>query len=153
MLDIQKEQKGSVLVVRLSGSVEEGAGFERIGATGGEIHVYCKGISRINSIGIKAWIKYFDGLRAAGANLKFFECSPAIVDQVNMLSNFVPKGSVESVAVPYACGGCRTELLGVIPTAQVQKLNFNLPPAKCPKCGGAATFDDLADEYFAFLTS
>ena len=153
MLNIAKEQKGNALLIRLSGSIEESVNFDQlIGAPPAELVVNCKEIPRINSVGVKAWIKYFQAAQAKGVKLRFAECSTAIVEQINLISNFVCGGVVESVYVPFACTGCKTELVGLFKTEDLKKMAMNLPELKCTKCGGKAVFDDIPEEYFGFLS-
>jgi anti-anti-sigma regulatory factor len=152
MLNVTKEKAGAGILVRLSGSIEESANFEQlIGPAAAELTVNCKDIPRINSVGVKAWIKYFQGVQSKGTKLKFVECSTAIVEQINLISNFTCGGTVESIYVPFACEKCRTELIGMFKTEDLKKMNFQLPALKCSKCGGQAVFDDIPEEYLGFL--
>jgi hypothetical protein len=152
VVNVIKEQKGAVLAVRLQGSIEENVNFEQlIGPPVAEMHIGCKEITRINSVGVKAWIKYFQGVQAKGTKLRFLECSTAIVEQINLISNFTCGGVVESVFVPFACSNCKSELVGLFKTEDLRRLNMQLPELKCSKCGGKAIFDDIPEEYFAFL--
>ena len=152
MLNVAKEQKGSALVVRLSGSIEESVNFDQlIGPPPAELVVNCKEIPRINSVGVKAWIKYFQSTQAKGTKLTFVECSTAIVEQINLISNFTCGGVVESIYVPFACTGCKTELIGLFKADSLKKMGINIPELKCTKCGGKALFDDIPEEYLGFL--
>lgn len=152
VLNVIKEQKGNVLEVRLAGSIEESVNFETlIGPPVAEMHVNTKEVPRINSIGVKAWIKYFASVAQQGTRLKFLECSTAIVEQINLISNFVCGGEVESIYVPFSCGGCRSEFIAKFAVADLRKMGLNIPELNCPKCGGMAAFDDIPEEYFAFL--
>jgi anti-anti-sigma regulatory factor len=152
VLNVVKEQKGSAVLVRLSGSVEESVNFDQlIGAPPAELIVSCKEIPRINSVGVKAWIKYFQSAQAKGTKLTFIECSTAIVEQINLISNFNCGGTVESIYVPFACTSCKSELVGLFKTADLKRLNLKLPELKCSKCSGKAVFDDIPEEYFGFL--
>lgn len=153
MLNVVKEKKGNVLLARLTGSIEETVNFDQIigDDPGPELHVNCKGISRINSVGVKAWIKYFQNLAGKSVKLKFQECSTAIVEQINLISNFTCGGEVESIFVPFSCQKCSAELVGLFRVDALKKLNFEVPSLKCTKCGGSAVFDDIPDEYFHFV--
>ena len=153
MLNVLKEQKGNVLVVRLVGSIEESVSFDAlIGPPPQELHVNCKEVPRINSIGVKAWIKYFSVLQQKGTRLRFQDCSTAIVEQINLISNFTCGGAVDSVYVPFSCGKCRGEFIAPFKVDDLKKIAMNLPELDCPKCSGKASFDDIPEEYFAFLS-
>lgn len=153
MLHVVKEQRGDALLVKFAGSIEENVDFTTlIGApTAPKMDLYLKEVPRINSVGVKAWIRYFSNVASKGVQLRFFECSTSIVEQINLISNFVCGGSVESMYVPYCCSTCGTELLGLFRTADLKKINFKVPDLKCSKCGGVARFDDIPEEYFGFL--
>jgi DNA-directed RNA polymerase subunit RPC12/RpoP len=153
VLNITKEQKGSALLVRLSGSIEESVDFDKlIGPPPAELIVNTKEVPRINSVGVKGWIKFFQGAQAKKTKLSFIECSTAIVEQINLISNFTCGGVVESIYVPFACEKCKTELVGLFKTEELKKNGLKLPELKCTKCGGRAVFDDIPEEYFGFLS-
>ena len=152
MVNVVKELKGNVLVIRLIGAIEESVNFDQmIGTTPSEMLINCKEVPRINSVGVKGWIKYFQTAAAKGTKLRFSECSTAIVEQINLISNFTCGGTVESIYVPFACTNCKSELIGLFKSEDLKKLNMKLPDLKCSKCGGAAVFDDIPEEYFSFL--
>ena len=147
-----KNRRAASCVVRLTGSIEESVNFDQlIGPAPAELWVNCKEIPRINSVGVKAWIKYFQAAQAKGTKLKFIECSTAIVEQINLISNFCCGGAVESIFVPFSCTGCKSELVGLFKCEDLKKLQLRLPDLKCSKCGGKAVFDDIPEEYFGFL--
>ena len=152
MLNVVKEQKNNALHVRLSGSIEESVNFDQLlGPPAPDMVIHCKEVPRINSVGVKAWIKYFQAAQQKGSKLTFTECSTAIVEQINLISNFTCGGKVESIYVPFSCTGCKSELVGLFRTDDLAKLNMQIPELKCTKCGGKAVFDDIPEEYLGFL--
>jgi anti-anti-sigma regulatory factor len=153
VITVAKEQKGTALVIKMTGSIEETVNFEQLigPPPAGELHVMCKEVSRINSVGVKSWIRYFQTAQQKGTKLKFSECSTAIVEQINLISNFTCGGVVESIYVPFSCASCKSELLGLFKTEELKKLNMEIPPVKCNKCQGMAQFDDIPEEYLGFL--
>lgn len=153
MLNVTKESKDGALVIKLSGSIEESVNFDQLlGEPQPQMHVYCRDVKRINSIGVKAWIRYFQVAQKKGTKLKLFECSTAIVEQINLISNFTCGGTVESLFIPFCCNQCKTELVGLFKSEDLKKLNLKVPDFKCAKCGGKAVFDDIPEEYLGFLT-
>ncbi len=153
MLKVSKEEKNGVLAVRFSGSIEETADFDQlIGAVPEEIHVYSRDVSRINSMGVKAWIKYFQSLKQTGKILRFFECSFAVLQQANQISNFVCGGAIESLYAPFTCEDCNKEFAALFTVEHLLKIGLEVPDQKCPHCSGKAIFDDIPKEYFVFLT-
>lgn len=153
MLHVVKEQRTDTLLVKLAGSIDESIDFATalgIPATL-KMDLILKEIPRINSVGVKAWIKYFQSVAAKGIQFRFIECSTAIVEQINLISNFTCGGVVESIYVPFCCKSCGAELLGLFRCNDLKRIKFKLPDLKCAKCGGVASFDDIPEEYFAFL--
>ena len=153
MLHVVKEQRGDTLLVKMTGSIEENVDFATLIGVPSvlKVDLILKEIPRINSVGVKAWIKYFQSLAAKGVKLRLLECSTAIVEQINLISNFTCGGVVESIYVPFCCSSCNTELLGLFRASDLKKINFQIPDLKCAKCAGVATFDDIPEEYFGFL--
>ena len=152
MVNVIKEKQGNKLIVRLSGSIEETVNFDQmIGELPPELTINCKEVPRINSIGVKGWIKYFQSAQAKGTKLTFTECSTAIVEQINLISNFTCGGSIESIYVPFSCQKCKSELVGLFKTEDLKKMNLVIPPVKCSKCGADAHFDDIPEGYFGFV--
>lgn len=154
MLNVIKEQDGETLIVRLTGSINEWSDFDQlIGRPPAHLHVYCRNVPRINSEGIKSWVVFFEEAVRRGTELKFFECSTAIVEQLNLISNFSSGGEVVSIFIPFVCQDCKTEHVGLFETKNLRKKKFRLPKLKCPKCGGVVVFDDIQEEYFFFILS
>lgn len=151
MLNITKEKKGNVLVIRLQGPIEESVNFDKlIGPPPAELHVVCKDVPRINSVGVKSWIKYFRGAEAKGTKVRLLECSTAIVEQICMIFDFAAGSTIESIYLPFACEKCKTELVGLFKTTDLKLMKLKIPDAECTKCGGRAVFDDI-EEYLSFL--
>ncbi len=140
------------MIVHFAGSIDERTHFDKvIGSIPKELHVFARNVPRINSEGVRAWVQYFQGLTEKGVDLKFFECSTAIVEQLNLISNFSCGGSVESIFIPFVCHTCKSELVGLFETKNLTKKKFKLPGLQCTRCGGNVEFDDIQEEYFAFL--
>ena len=61
-------------------------------------------------------------------------------------------GTVLSFAAPYECADCGSENRRVLQVSSVSPAVLHEPPEfRCPRCGGAEQFDDVAGRYFAFL--
>ncbi len=152
MVNVVRETNGNSLTIRLSGPIEESVNFdELVGAVPGELRIITKDVPRINSVGVKAWIKFFQGVSARGVKLVFAECSTAIVEQINLISNFTSGGSVESIYVPFACNQCKAELIGLFSCDALKAAGLEIPDVQCSKCPGKAVFDDIPEEYLGFL--
>ena len=149
----ETQADGRVLTLRFTEDLVKT--FDLVTALGtalpSEIHVYCRAITRINSIGAKCWINGFNQIRARGTNLHFFECPPPIVEQVSVISNFLCGGVAESLLLPYACAACGNQFQISEEVVSLKKNGLKATGAPCPRCGKSARFDDIEDEYLAFL--
>ena len=145
---------GNALIARLVGDIGEGVDFKPLIADGPtEIHIYCREVARINSIGIKEWIRFFSERTEKGVKLKFFECPPALVEQINLVVNFICDGIVESMYLPYCCPACYKSTETLVTIESLRLILTNLPEPQCPDCKKAnLAFDDIPSEYFAFLS-
>lgn len=153
MIQVDRKQQGKTLILHLSGAIDEAAFLEAaIGQLTSDTILNLREISRVSSAGCRAWALYFRDQVARGAQLRFVECSPAVVEQINLISNFSAGGKVESVCLPFLCSkkNCATATTELLTIDELKKINFNPPSVRCTKCGGDAVFDDIAEEYFRF---
>jgi anti-anti-sigma regulatory factor/DNA-directed RNA polymerase subunit RPC12/RpoP len=152
MLKAVREQKGDTLIVRLSGTVDESSQLETLfGQVPPKLIVHCKDVHQLNSAGVKSWIRFFSDLKLAKVNFQFIECSPPVVEQINMIMNFTAGGSVASIYLPFYCAKCSKSFYSLISIDKLRTIYKNLPAPACPQCGSATEFDDIEDEYFGFL--
>jgi hypothetical protein len=153
MLSVKSQVLGNVMSIQLSGALDEaddlGTAIGHLKSS--ELHLYCKGLSRINSEGVRGWIKYFTQLTKNGVKLKFFEAPPIFVEQLNQVRNFLCGGELVSLYLPFRCISCKSELVSLIALDALEKVYKSLPMPKCPKCSGQVELDDHPGEYFAFL--
>jgi DNA-directed RNA polymerase subunit RPC12/RpoP/anti-anti-sigma regulatory factor len=152
MLKVVREKKNHTVHLRLSGTIDEHMDLPReIGPLPEKVVIVCREISQINSLGAKAWVEFFGAAAKAGLNFCFAECPPPMVEQLNYITNFACGGLVVSVSVPFNCEECGREFRGVVKSDDLKQVAYKLPPIKCPKCQARASFDDVPEEYFAFL--
>ena len=152
MVRIKKQSNGDVPSVSISGTADEETQLSRdIPELPRLMLVNCRLIDRINSSRVRTWIRYFKELTGSGFEVRYQECPPAIVEQINNVSNFVSGGQVESISLPYSCGNCRTQLARLTPVEPLADISQLVPEMPCPKCDGKAVFDEIEAEHFAFL--
>jgi DNA-directed RNA polymerase subunit RPC12/RpoP/anti-anti-sigma regulatory factor len=152
MIHVTREEKSGALHIRISGTIDEHVDLSKeIGELPAKVVINCREISQINSLGVKGWIEFFSRSVAGGLELSLAECPPPIVEQLNYITNFSCGAQVVSVSVPFTCEKCHKELRGVVKAEDLKKVAYKLPPIKCPKCNSKAHFDDVPEEYFAFL--
>jgi len=152
MLTVTRQQTQAGLLIEMSGAIEENVHFEQlIGNFTGTLTVNCRGVTRINSVGVKTWIRYFESLKAQGKPFKFTEVSYPLIEQLNMIINFSCGGEVESILLPFSCISCQKEFVASCKTAELKQNGLKVPRVKCEKNECAAQFDDDPEEYLYFL--
>lgn len=152
MLDVTRKLSGDVLSVKIRGTIEENVDFSALfGPLPKTLEVTCRDITRINSIGIKAWLLYFQGCVSRGVKVRFLECSVAIVDQVNHIHGFTCGGEVCSISVPFFCNACKLPVVSICDVNELVATHFALPDVSCEKCHQRAVFDDQPDEFFLYF--
>lgn len=144
-------QADDATVVTMSGAITEDCNIEKLAEElkGREkIRLELASVRRINSAGVREWVNFIKDL-SAKAQVELVECSPPLVDQLNVFANFAGAARVVSIQAPFLCVDCDEEasvVLDVTGTPQI-------PPASpsCKKCGKEMEFDNLVDAYFHFI--
>jgi ABC-type transporter Mla MlaB component len=107
------------------------------------------GIRRINSAGVHKLIRFLQVLEKS-CRLEAERCSPAIVNQLNMLPELCRRMQVRSIIVPLECFDCCAE----------HEITYELsgdaeapsiPEVPCDECNGKMVLAEPEDRYFAFL--
>jgi anti-anti-sigma regulatory factor/DNA-directed RNA polymerase subunit RPC12/RpoP len=118
---------------------------------GNSMVINFKQVTYINSLGVRAWINFIRDLGAR--KIVFQECTPEIVNQINMIPNFKGQAKIESVYGTYFCDDCSTtqavlfEAGKNLPTSE----DIQLPPIACKNCGAEGIeFEEVEEAFFAF---
>src|SRR5687767_6494785 len=86
LFTVKRSQTDKGTLIELQGSLEEQVNLEQqIGEIKGDLTINCRGITRMNSVGVKMWMRYFQTLKTRGQNFRFTECPPAVVEQLNLI--------------------------------------------------------------------
>lgn len=152
IVEVEKKESQGRTSITLSGVIDERTSFESaIGSTQSSLDIHCKGISRINSIGVKNWVRFFSNLRKKGVRLRFLECSSAVVQQLEFFHHFVEPQEIESVFISLVCDFCGKNEEKLSSIQDLRKLGFRAPLWKC-SCGGNLILDD-EDDFFQAIKS
>ena len=138
-------------VVTLAGVIDEAADLGPLRAlVAPTLELDLRGIQRINSSGVRAWIDFVRAVPATVA-LRFVRCPPAIIDQCNMVLGFLGHGRLESFYAPLTCRECDEQVEQLFTTAAVKAGYGSLPATPCPRCRRPMAIDDLEDQYLLFV--
>jgi anti-anti-sigma regulatory factor/predicted RNA-binding Zn-ribbon protein involved in translation (DUF1610 family) len=133
--------------VALAGRITEEASFpELIEALADTVHIDLAEVEQVNSCGVREWILFVRALDRSGRTVVLTRCSPVMVRQLNMISNFAAGATVRSVMLPYYCEACGAEHTTVFELTDGE-IAVESP---CPECGEVAEFDDLPETYLLF---
>ncbi|HEY5926629.1 MAG TPA: STAS domain-containing protein [Kofleriaceae bacterium] len=140
----------------LAGAIDETAGLMELlaRASGGRLVLDLGGVTFINSLGVRDWIRMQTAASQQGIHIELRRVAEVIIHQLNMIIATRGTARVTSFFAPYACDRCgREESLLIDAVAHAQQLAQLLPPAMtCPECGGPMAFNDFPERYFSFLS-
>lgn len=140
----------------LAGSIDETA--ELMGllarARGGRLVLDLAGVTFINSLGVRDWIRMQAEATRTGLRIELRRVAEVIIHQLNMIIATRGTAHVSSFFAPYACDRCgREDSLLVDAVANAAGLASLSPPTiTCPECGGQMAFNDFPERYFSFLS-
>jgi hypothetical protein len=118
----------------------------------GDLWVRLRELRRIASDSVQKWIDFVRTL-PPGEKLHLVECPVPFMHQANLITNLLERQEVESFFAPYSCPRCGLDEERLIDVKRdLDGGKKRQPPAHvCSSCGGPLAFDELVDEYFAFL--
>jgi hypothetical protein len=102
---------------------------------------------------VREWVRLMKDLQGRVKHCILVECSPAVVNQLNMVVDFAAGAHVKSVQLPYACQRCELDKMVTVDVdaQRAELLAGTLPQVPCPQCKNPMVFDDLPGSYLAFL--
>jgi anti-anti-sigma regulatory factor len=150
----RREQSGWV-TIQISGSLDENVSLDELLGppvlAPSKMAIHCGGVTRVNSVGVKEWLRYFGAAAKQGAQLSFHEASVAVVEQINLIPKFLAGGELVSFFAPFLCQQCSETSNVLFDVKSFAISGFAVPDRACPKCGGRCLFDEIADEYFLYV--
>ncbi|WP_437957638.1 protein kinase [Sorangium sp. So ce119] len=155
-LTVTRRRLGDLLIVSMSGRMtEELQGLAVARGITGRVLFDLGGVQRVTSFGVREWMAMLAEVSLNASEIYVARCTEPLVNQVSMIRRFFGDGRVVSFYGPYRCERCGhafDRLFDCDRDARVVRTHE--PPASpCPRCGGAAVFDDDAESYFAFAVS
>jgi hypothetical protein len=133
-------------IVLLRGIIDEDTSFDPISKLGSPLSFNFRGLTSINSIGIRTWVNFIKSI--AKAEVFYEECPPLIVRQMNMVPSFIGHAKVRSVYVPYVCEECEAEFNSLVQATDFHKVPDSMKCNACKK--GEMELDGRPEQYFAF---
>ncbi|HEY2744114.1 MAG TPA: PilZ domain-containing protein [Polyangia bacterium] len=142
---------GGRTIVELYGVLRAESDVAALAKLKGDVWLKLREFRRISSDSVQKWI---DLVRAMPAGrLHLIECPIPFIHQANLITNLLERQEVESFFAPYSCAACGLDEERLIDVKRdLDGGKRRTPPAhKCSSCGAALAFDELTEQYFAFL--
>lgn len=151
---ISIDPQGDVFVIQ--GAIDEAAGLPALleHARDRRLVLDLGGITFINSLGVRDWIRMQAAAQRAGIAVELRRVAEPLVHQLNMIIATRGAARVTSFFAPYACDQCgREDSLLIDAVAHARGLSQLEPPAMaCAECGAQMQFNDFPERYFSFLS-
>lgn len=154
-LVIEKFADGGVACIKFVGTIDESFEGKKLGmtATADTLVLDLGGVKKISSFGIREWIDFVTAAARHARQLVLIECTPKVIDQLNMVANFAGGGRVFSFYAPFRCDYCDSEhrvLLQVDRDFEAIK-SLRLAERPCPACKEAMYFDEDGATFFSYV--
>ncbi|HEY0483089.1 MAG TPA: hypothetical protein VGD37_36460 [Kofleriaceae bacterium] len=150
-LDVEVTGARAVLIGRIDDSARLGEVAARLPA--GDTVLDTAGVTFVNSIGMREWVRLIRALRARGT-VTLEAVSDVLMVQMNLLAEFtggaVRIASFHAGYVCPACGGETAPLVDAIAHA-AELAAMRMPPLPCPECGAAMELADFPERYLSVL--
>lgn len=152
-IEVKINKSGNIFKVQVAGTIDEDSDFSAYPLVGAsQLEVNLGNIKSINSAGIREWVNWIS--TSAGATVSYIECPRLIIDQINMVQGFLPKGGkVMSFYVPYYSDSLKSEkqVLFVFGKEYDDK-GLKALPAIQDETGTPMEIDVIEAKYFKFLS-
>ena len=145
-------EEGGRTIVELYGVLRADSDVTPLANLKGDVWLRLREFRRISSDSVQKWIDFVRSM-TPGERLHLIECPIPFIHQANLITNLLERQEVESFFAPYSCAACGLDeerLIDVKRDLDGGKRRTP-PPQKCSSCGGAMAFDELVEQYFAFL--
>jgi anti-anti-sigma regulatory factor len=137
----------------LAGRLDDSASLAALAAQQpvGPVTIDTAGVTFVNSIGIREWMRLVRGLRDRGCTLTHERVSDVLLAQLNLFGDLAQLAQITSFHAPYECAACgaeSTQLLVVAEHAQLLR-QVQAPKRTCPECGAAMDLGDFPERYLS----
>jgi anti-anti-sigma regulatory factor len=141
----------------LEGVIDESASLvELVGrAKQGRLIIDLHGITFINSLGVREWIRMQQAAANLGVRIELRRVAVPIVHQLNIMPATRGVSLVTSFAAPYECDECDAEHDMVLDVRLhgSELARMRAPQMACPECRRPMLFGSPPELYFSFLNS
>lgn len=148
------QRQGDVFVV--GGAIDERAQLMALlrWATGKHMVLDLGGVTFVNSLGVREWVRLQTAAREAGVTLELRRVAEVLVYQLNIVPAARAASTIASFLATYVCEVCGNEQAELLDVARDRALleAGKAPPAPCQACGMGAQISEPPELYVSFLS-
>jgi anti-anti-sigma regulatory factor len=148
------DKSGSADVLSLQGVLDEDFSLD-LGELNRRIGKQCvfnfRGVESINSCGVRTWINFLRDFEV-DRDIIFQECSPEIVDQIDMIPSFKGSASIDSAYANYLCNSCGFEKSVLFTKDQMNNAQDSLESVSCDKCSNQMEIESFAEDFISIFS-
>jgi anti-anti-sigma regulatory factor len=152
-LAIEKFSEGTITCLRFKGTIDEKFEGKKLAGTikAKKLVLDLGQVDKISSFGVREWLSFISTVEKNVQQLVLINCTPKVVNQINMVANFLGKGMVFSFYAPYRCDDCDAEHLVLLNVDRDHESisKMRAPERPCPSCGNPAYLDEDPVTFFA----
>ena len=138
-------EKPDEVSIVIAGTLDETTEMAVPDVRGRRVVIDAQGVTRTNSMGVRAWIEMMAALSARTREIVVMRVPAVLVTQASMISTFFGSARIHSFMSPWICLNCDNAL---------EQMHGGADPVPhsvpCPKCGSQMELDWDRDSYLAF---
>lgn len=133
--------------VTMVGRIDDSASLADLPARlpAGEIVIDTEGVSFVNSIGMREWIRL---VRALRGRVRLERVSDVLITQMNLIAELAGAVTISSFHAQYVCPSCGAEPQ---PLVEVDGRLAAMPALPCPECGSAMELGEFPERYLTIF--
>jgi ribosomal protein S27AE len=120
----------------------------------GDVAIDTDGVTFVNSIGMREWIRLLRALRDKGT-VTLERVADVLITQMNLIPDLGKNVRIVSFHAQYVCGKCGAEVAPVVDAVANAELlrKMKMPSVPCPECGAAMELADFPERYLLLFKS
>jgi len=143
--------------IEILGAIDENANLVPLvrHARNGRLVIDLAGVTFINSIGVREWVRLQSEAAAAKVRLDLRRVADVLIHQMNIIPAARGVSIVSSFFAPYECERCdrEEECLIDVATHGAALAHLMPPDMPCSRCKRLMQFSEAPELYFAFLST
>lgn len=148
-LDATIDGSRAVLVGRIDDSAPLGEVAAALPV--GAVSIDTGGVTFVNSIGMREWLRFIRALREKGATVTLVRVADVLMTQLNLFGDLARMVAIESFHAHYVCATCGAEAAPLVDVATHAQLlrSQKAPQLPCPECQSAMDLGDFPERYLS----